>query len=499
MLRRQITKQVSEHGTSGQLVQDYSYDALRQLTYWRKDSGTAGEVSETYVYDTVGNRTKATYGVQFGVTGWTNNDIGRHLGAATGPNQLKEAKQYDALGTLQGSQLYFYDGNGAQTRRMHLDPFQVPQMDEAFTWSTWRGLSSTYKRTDPNMPMGMPNEWEWQYRYNAMGAREQKRQTLTPEGDDIAAEGYDWTCRLLDGSKQQLSVWKGLQTSDQTFCSTPAGSHVYLYPTEYLTYGGSSATITQKPSSSKREYRLADHLGSNRVVLDQTGTVVSTADYEPFGKPLSGSTEDRLSWIDKERDDENGYGNFGVRAYDYDMGRFTSIDPLWEKFTNWTPYHYSYNKPLTAKDPDGEETIVGPILRSIFKQIFKEAAKKEVKKKLGKQASKQVRKAAMKKAAKKALESLKKQRTSLRRGIRSKQRQVQEHKERLAAYKRNPISGDNQNFLTNAPKERVQKIISRRIRSLEHQIQEFEKQIHKDVRDLQITEDAIKIIKDLAK
>jgi len=28
------------------------------------------------------------------------------------------------------------------------------------------------------------------------------------------------------------------------------------------------------------------------------------------------------------------------KKYDEDIGRFTSIDPLWEKYYSWTPYHY---------------------------------------------------------------------------------------------------------------------------------------------------------------
>ena len=348
----QITKQVSEHGTNGALVQDYTYDALGQLTAWRKDSGAVGDYGEEYVYDTVGNRTSTLYKPGGGVSGWTNNDIGRHLSAPE-PNQLKEAKQYDALGTLQGSTLYFYDDNGAQTRRMHLDPMAIPQMDESFTWSTWRGLPSTYTRTDPTIPFGMANEWEWGYRYNAMGEREQKRQTLTPMLDTMAAEGYDWTYYLLSGNKQQLSVWKGLQTSDPTFCNIPAGSHVFMYPSEYLTYGSSTVAITQKPDNSK-EYRVADHLGSNRVVLDNSSAVMSTSDYEPFGSLLASSSGDRKNWIDKEKDQESGYGNFGVRMYDFSQGRFSSIDPLWEKYASQSPYHYSHNSPLVYLDLNGD-------------------------------------------------------------------------------------------------------------------------------------------------
>ncbi len=43
----------------------------------------------------------------------------------------------------------------------------------------------------------------------------------------------------------------------------------------------------------------------------------------------------------------------GVRKYDYNLGQFTSIDPLWEKYYGWTPYHYCGNNPVMAVDPSG--------------------------------------------------------------------------------------------------------------------------------------------------
>ncbi len=35
-----------------------------------------------------------------------------------------------------------------------------------------------------------------------------------------------------------------------------------------------------------------------------------------------------LNWIGKQKDKENGLGDHGVRKYEYETGRFTSIDPL---------------------------------------------------------------------------------------------------------------------------------------------------------------------------
>lgn len=38
--------------------------------------------------------------------------------------------------------------------------------------------------------------------------------------------------------------------------------------------------------------------------------------------------------------------------------RFTAIDPLWEKYAAWTPYHYAADNPLGVVDPDGRDIII---------------------------------------------------------------------------------------------------------------------------------------------
>jgi RHS repeat-associated protein len=70
--------------------------------------------------------------------------------------------------------------------------------------------------------------------------------------------------------------------------------------------------------------------------------------YEPFGKQITlfSEIQTRLSFIGKEKDIESELGDFGVRKYDEVQGRFTSIDPLWEKYYSWTPYHYCSNNPV---------------------------------------------------------------------------------------------------------------------------------------------------------
>jgi RHS repeat-associated protein len=99
-------------------------------------------------------------------------------------------------------------------------------------------------------------------------------------------------------------------------------------------------------------------LGSTRVVLSADGSLYDWNEYEPFGTILrSGGgqlSSDRLSYIGKEKDSESNLGDFGVRKYETETGRFLSTDPLWEEQRPWNVYHYSANNPIVAKDPDGK-------------------------------------------------------------------------------------------------------------------------------------------------
>jgi len=190
--------------------------------------------------------------------------------------------------------------------------------------------------------------------YSTGGERESKRHTVAPLDGKLPLS-HLWTYYLLGGNKQQLAVYNGRETSELDACSNTT-HRVHFYPTEYLTYGaGASALITTRPNQF-REYKIVDHLGSTRVVLDSNGVILSTYDYEPFGKVLAKTGLDsRKSYIDKEKDKESGLGNFGVRSYDDNEGggRFTSIDPMWEDYRAWSPYQYSMNNPMRLVDPSG--------------------------------------------------------------------------------------------------------------------------------------------------
>ncbi|HRP03110.1 MAG TPA: RHS repeat-associated core domain-containing protein, partial [Candidatus Kapabacteria bacterium] len=101
------------------------------------------------------------------------------------------------------------------------------------------------------------------------------------------------------------------------------------------------------------KYRKGEVLASDTCEISQMllTDVEWQYRYNPFGEPLKKNNyqpqwNERLDYIDKEKDRESKLGDHGVRKYDYELGRFTSVDPLFEVYLGWSPYQYSGNNPL---------------------------------------------------------------------------------------------------------------------------------------------------------
>ena len=139
----------------------------------------------------------------------------------------------------------------------------------------------------------------------------------------------------------------------------------------------------------KVQHYLRDHLGSVRSVIDgDTGAVVETNDYYPFGKriqvtapvsePVGGSlyaaepvvapvapatsvasTSSPNRWRFSGKEDQSFLGasipllDFGARMYNPAIARWTAADPLSEKYYGISPYVYCLGNPISVIDPDG--------------------------------------------------------------------------------------------------------------------------------------------------
>jgi len=111
-----------------------------------------------------------------------------------------------------------------------------------------------------------------------------------------------------------------------------------------------------------RVYYHTDTLGTPLAETDESGQLISSAQYYPFGSEVRpGATMDPHKFTGKELDDEIGLYYFGARYYDAHMGRFISVDPVAGRNNDplsWNRYAYGRDNPLRFLDPSGKVVVL---------------------------------------------------------------------------------------------------------------------------------------------
>ena len=82
----------------------------------------------------------------------------------------------------------------------------------------------------------------------------------------------------------------------------------------------------------------------------------------PFGGLMAESTEPKeqqFKYNGKEFEPMSGINlyDYGARFYDPVLGRFTTQDPLAEKYGSTSLYVYCHDNPVNRIDPDGKEKV----------------------------------------------------------------------------------------------------------------------------------------------
>ena len=129
-------------------------------------------------------------------------------------------------------------------------------------------------------------------------------------------------------------------------------------------------TRTVRVVRPERKYYVTDHLGSVRVVMDDSANVEETRDYYPFGLPMpgrydKGSPPTKEDFTGHVKDGETGRHYAGARYYSAAFGRWMTTDPiLGEKgpkallkqdarLLTMSSYNYAFGSPTTLTDPTG--------------------------------------------------------------------------------------------------------------------------------------------------
>jgi len=177
------------------------------------------------------------------------------------------------------------------------------------------------------------------------------QQSLSQNGTTVAS--YTW---LADGTKCAVV--------DNT-----ANGYDYLGSLIYIR-SGSVRTLESAACGGGRfvntnntilpYYYITDHLGSTRVITDNSGSVVERNDYYPFGGKHANSSyaqlttnKQKFNGKELQTTGNTGFLDYGARMYDDVIGRWGVVDPLVEKYYSISPYAYCENNPSRLSDPDG--------------------------------------------------------------------------------------------------------------------------------------------------
>ncbi|MFV0329755.1 MAG: DUF6443 domain-containing protein [Dysgonomonas sp.] len=333
----------------------FTYDNLSRLTVANYlINGTANtNFKAAYIYDKHGNmKTLQRYGKTAASTyGLIDNLTMTHTG-----NQLLAANDAVANITLTESAdfknysnvatEYTYNANGAMNK----------DLNKGISEIQYNSLNLP-RQMVINSPIAKAKNY---YTYSASGVKLKTEQRYDPS---LNASPIGTTTPINDG----LADYKNTDyVGNIIYETTKTGSSV-INKTRIQVEGGYI-------ENGVYYYYLTDHLGNNRVVINASGTVIQRNHYYPFGMAFAENTKAEqglqpYKYNGKELDQMHGLNmyDYSARFYEPGIGRFSTVDPLAEKFYSWSPYTYCYNNPIKFIDPDGEFPIV-PII--IFVALF---------------------------------------------------------------------------------------------------------------------------------
>lgn len=311
--------------------ESYIYDDLHRLYSSQRIIAGVTQTEIKYRYDSVGNFTlKDDY-----VNSYAYGNVGKSLGGNAGPNAVRSISKVGG-GTIS----YEYDANGNQLRSIGSNSID----NKTITYNAF------------NKPLTIAkNGITSAFSYGADHMRYKQVKTGLPTGTETTIyidKAYE---KITQGSVVKHRVYLGDAIITKTI-------------------GGSEA-------GDKIGFVHRDRLGSVVTITDHSGNVVDNKSFDPFGKPRKGtlasvtpSTLKNIAAIgnftlhtnrgftDHEHLDDAELIDMGGRVYDYNLGRFLSVDPLIHNGSQGVnPYSYIMNNPLSGTDPTGyapeKETI----------------------------------------------------------------------------------------------------------------------------------------------
>jgi RHS repeat-associated protein len=194
------------------------------------------------------------------------------------------------------------------------------------------------------------NEWDAANRLTAVNAGNQR--TEFTYDDQSRLMGIR---KLVNGAEvsHRLFVWDGRRIREEHDTNGLTTKRFFAQGVQIVT-GTNTGTY----------YYTRDHLGSIREVTDASGDIRARYTYDPFGRrtKVNGDVEADFGFAGMFWSSEASLALTHFRAYDPELGRWLSRDPLYHAETREGPNLYAYvrNEPVGLMDPLGLEIkIIG--------------------------------------------------------------------------------------------------------------------------------------------
>ncbi len=343
--------------SNGQQTIDYAYDAWGNLT----NQTLNGLHNEKLTYDKLQRLTSAQVGTQTAYTyAYDNGGLGNLVSKSdfstdqryketnhggpkgiAGPNAITSSMNVRG-GTDDIHYIYDQKGNRIEDRA---DTHDGPLIS-SYIYDANNLLIQATKLTDSETV---------KYRYGADHARYLKFEDSIDDTDSI--DNLEVTLWGMPGFEEVINL------------DTLVDQEIKLQVSDYL------MVTVDELNRIKHHYMQKDRMGSTTRIIDENNIEVEVKGYDAFGKPRSGTdwsllTHPELDFDagDTEKIDITKRGFTGHehidafelihmngRMYDFNNGRFLSVDPYIQGVTSQAinPYSYIQNNPLAGTDPTG--------------------------------------------------------------------------------------------------------------------------------------------------
>jgi RHS repeat-associated protein len=342
-----VENRLTSRSLPNNVVTTYTYDGRdRPLSVVHRNAANLVLASRTYVRAPGGEPTRIT------------KEDGSYVEVGyDAALRITSERYFTSAGELDDELAYTYDADGNRLTK------------------TVNGVASTYAYASGARLTGITTAGVTEGCTTDSGGREtalalmSHQLALTYDSDDHVTrvvDGASTTDFAFDAAGRRVGVTSG--GSSKRFLTAPNAGDGYESPQAVTDASGAliasyvfaGETPIAKSTSAGTQYYLTDALGSVIATSGETGTLVSTLDYDAFGNErtsaaLAGDTHGdfRLHGMWK---DPSGLYYVRARVYDAETGRFTSRDTASgdvEVAETLSPYAFANANPRSFIDPSG--------------------------------------------------------------------------------------------------------------------------------------------------